>query len=247
MPRFITGQAYRVLGTVVIRNACVNHCVSEVSAYVAKQNLHLKRFTSIGLVINTLRNKRLAFLNPDKWDDRNDAEFMRLYRNRVGGDGLKALCCTDSAETYHHWKDFTHSADGCSIELDRRRLLASIKGDQRYRADAVEYVRLDEIKISDYGISSLPFLKRVGFRPEREYRIIFEGACEEDVHFLDIELAWINRIVVNPWLPPTIFESLSATLRDISGDAKLRVVASKLTNSQAWLSWGRSISRRGVL
>ncbi len=213
---------------------------------MAKQPARLKRFTTIGSAIDTLRNKRLAFLNPDKWDDRNDAEFMRLYRNKSGSEGLKALCCTESGETYHHWKVFTQSTDGCFIEIDRRPLLNSIGGNQHYRADAVDYVRLDEIKISDYGIASLPFLKRAGFRPEQEYRIIYEGPCDDDVHFLDIELAWINRIVLNPWLAPSIFEAVAATLREISGKPDLRVVASKLTNSQTWLRWGRSISRRGV-
>lgn len=159
--------------------------------------LGLKRFTSIGSAIDTLRNRHLAFVNPDKWDDRNDAEFMRLYRNRSGREGLKALCCTESKEC-------------------------------------------------DYDLASLPFLKRAGFGPEEEFRIIFEGPSDEDVHFLKIDLAWIRRIVLNPWLAPTISDSVATTFRELGGDAPLEVTSSKLTNSQTWLRWGRSISRRGV-
>lgn len=211
-----------------------------------KRLVDLKRFTSIGLTIDTLRNRRLAFLNPDKWDDRNDAEFMRLYRNKSRKEGLKALCCTESAETYHHWKVFTQSTGGCFIEFHRRPLLDSIRQDPHYRAGTVEYIRLNEIEDCDYDIASLPFLKRSSFGPEQEYCIIFEGACDEEVHFLPIDLAWIRRIVLNPWLAPTISESVAATFREISGNPELNVVASKLTNSQTWLRWGCSISRRGV-
>ncbi|KQT33686.1 hypothetical protein ASG29_06650 [Sphingomonas sp. Leaf412] len=211
-----------------------------------KRQVHLKRFTSIGSAIDTLRNRRLAFVNPDKWDDRNDAEFMRLYRNRSGREGLKALCCTESSETYHHWKVFTQPADGCFIELDRRQLLDSIRADARYRANAVDYIHLNEIEDCDYDIASLPFLKGAGFGPEQEFRVIFEGACDEEVHFLTIDLAWIKRIVLNPWIAPTIFDSVAETFREISGNPELDVVASSLTNSQTWLRWGRSISRRGV-
>ena len=50
----------------------------KLKSYRTKNNL--RRFTTIGAAIDTLRNKRVVFLGPEKWDDRNDAEFMRLYR-----------------------------------------------------------------------------------------------------------------------------------------------------------------------
>ncbi|WP_326914458.1 hypothetical protein [Sphingopyxis chilensis] len=208
----------------------------------AKQSL--RRFTTIGSAIDTLRKKRIAFLDPDKWDDRNDAEFMRLYRNRTRCASLKALCCTESAETYHHWRVFTHSTDGCFIDLQKKALVESVRNNPDYRAQPMEYIRLSEIEDCEYEARDLPFLKRAGFRAEEEYRIIYTGACDDDTHYLEIELSWINRIVLNPWLPATVAESITDTFREISGLPSLRVVASKLTNSQTWLQWGRKMSRR---
>lgn len=206
----------------------------------------LRRFTTIGSAIDTLREKRLAFVDPDKWDDRNDAAFMKLYRDKTKCDALKALCCTESAETYHHWRVFTQSADGCFIEFHKKALVDSVKQAADYRAEAMDYIRLDEIKVSDYQIRDLPFLKRAGFRAEKEYRIIYTGACDDDTHFLKIDLSWINRIVLNPWLPPNIAKSVGDTLREVSGQQDLHVVASKLTNSQTWLQWGRRMSKQRV-
>lgn len=204
----------------------------------------LKRFTTIGSAIDLLRNKRIAFLDPEKWDDRNDAEFMRLYKGKAKCESLKALCCTQSPETYHHWKVFTHSTDGCFIEFEKKPLIDSVRTDERYRASGMEYIGLDEIELCDYQYTSLPFLKRAGFKPEEEFRIIYTGECDEEVHFMDIDLGWINRIVLNPWLPPSIAASIKDTFWEISGKTDLKITASKLTNSQTWVRWGRSISRQ---
>lgn len=206
----------------------------------------LRRFTTIGSTIDLLRNKRVAFLDPEKWDDRNDAEFMRLFKRKAECESLKALCCTESSETYHHWRVFTHSAGGCFVDFQKGPMLASIKEDENYRASAMDYIRLDEIKISDYRIRDLPFLKRAGFKPEEEFRIIYTGACDDDVHFMPIDLAWINRIVLNPWLPSSITNSIADTFRDIGKMTDLKVVSSRLTNSQTWVGWGKRISRRGI-
>ena len=106
----------------------------------------LRRYTTIGSAIDTLRNKRVALLDPEKWDDRNDAELMRLYREKMKLANLKALCCTESSETYHHWKVFTQSADGCCVDFEKKPLLRSIKTDDNYFYAPMDYVRLDEMQ-----------------------------------------------------------------------------------------------------
>ena len=204
----------------------------------------LKRFTTIGSAIDLLRNKRIAFLDPEKWDDRNDAEFMRLYKVKEKCESLKALCCTQSPQTYHHWRVFTQSTDGCFIEFLRTPLVDSVRGDPNYRSSGMEYIKLEEIKLCDYGARDLPFLKRAGFRPEEEYRIIYTGACDGPVHFMDIDLDWVRRIVLNPWLPTSISDSIKETFWEISGRRDLKIEASKLTNSQTWTQWGRSMARK---
>lgn len=204
----------------------------------------LRRYTTIGSVIDTLRNKRVAFVDPEKWDDRNDAEYMRLYKKACDLPNLKALCCTESPETYHHWKVFTTSSDGCFIDFFKKPFLASIEEDDAYFYAPMEYVTLDEMEGKEVELADLPFLKRSGFQPELEFRVIYTGECDGDTHFMPIELSWIRRIVLNPWLPKPIADSISTTLREVSGISDLKVTASKLTNSQTWTRYGRRIAGR---
>ncbi len=204
----------------------------------------LRRFTTIGSAIDMLRNQRVAFLDPEKWDDRNDAEFMRLYRQKIKCSSIRALCCTESRETYHHWKVFTHSADGCFVDFSKKPMIDSIRHAEGYSYAPMDYIRLEEMDLCEYDTADLPFLKRFGFKPELEYRIIYTGGCDDGAHFMPIKLDWINRIVLNPWLPPPVAESVIATLVEASGGLGLKVTASKLTSSQTWIKWGQKIARR---
>lgn len=203
----------------------------------------IRRFATIGSVIDTLRNKRVAFVDPERWDDKNDAEYMRLYKESCGCTNLKALCCTESRETYHHWKVFTTSSDGCFIDFVKKPMLASIKDNDDYLYAEMEYALLAEMEGNKFKIEDLPFLKRAGFAAEREYRIIYTGDCVGDAHFMPIDLEWIRRIVLNPWLPQPVADSIMATFRELCGPHDLKVTASKLTNSQTWTRYGRKIAK----
>ncbi|PTQ63720.1 hypothetical protein C8J45_105297 [Sphingomonas sp. PP-CE-3G-477] len=208
---------------------------------VPRKNL-LRRYGTIGSAIDVLYKRRLAFLDPRKWDDKNDSEFMRLYKKKSECSNLRALCCTESPETYHHWKVFTDSADGCFIDFHKRPLLDAVIEQPKYRYRAMDYISLDEIKISDYNHRDLPFLKRSGFKPEKEFRIIYEGACpDNEAHYLPIDPEWISRIVLNPWLPPAVSESVIHTLKLISPVSDLTVTPSRLTNSKTWAQWGKRL------
>jgi hypothetical protein len=204
----------------------------------------LRRFTTIGSAIDTLRNKRVAFMDPERWDDKNDAEYMRVYKQASGLKTLKALCFTESPETYHHWKVFTTSTDGCFIDFKKPNFLGSIRHDDDYFFAEMEYALLEEMEGAKFTIKDLPFLKRAGFQPELEYRVIYTGACKGEAHFMPIELSWIRRIVLNPWLPIPIARSIKKTLREICTPHEIKITTSKLTNSETWTSYGKQIAKR---
>jgi hypothetical protein len=206
----------------------------------------LRRYATISSAIDTLKNKRVAFVDPEKWDDRNDAEYMRLYKKAYNHSSLKALCCTESPETYHHWKVFTTSSVGCFVDFHKKPFLASIKEDDAYFYAPMEYARLSDMGGAKFKLADLPFLKRAGFEPELEFRVIYTGDCDEDAHFMPVELGWIRRIVLNPWLPKALADTIIATLCELAGGQTLKVTASKLTNSQTWTKYGRRIVKRGV-
>lgn len=210
-----------------------------------RANNSLRRFTTIGSAIDTLRNKRIAFVDPERWDDRNDAEYMRIYKEACELKSLKALCCTESPETYHHWKVFTASSDGCFIDFIKAPMLNSIRGNDDYFFAEMEYALLTDMGASKYKIRDMPFLKRAGFEPELEYRIIYTGQCAGETHFMPVKLNWIRRIVLNPWLPVPIANSIKETLGEICAPRDIAVTTSRLTNSQTWTGYGTKIAKRG--
>lgn len=64
----------------------------------------------------------------------------------------------------------------------------------------------------------LPFLKRVGFADEDEFRIVIEtNADQQGAIYIDCPSEWIDRIYINPWLPQQQADSLIATLNGIDG------------------------------
>lgn len=202
----------------------------------------VRRYTSIPAIIDTLRRKQLAILDPRNWDDKNDRHFMELYKEHKDAGGLYGLCAAKCAETYHHWKVFTGGGTGgACIVLNRQKLerhLAAVEMPQvtNIRFGDVEYLDLNEVReLGPDDIDKLPFLKRAGFIDEDEYRIVIETTTDDQgAVFIDCPVAWIERIYLNPWLPKSQAESLIATLRELPGCRNLDVRRSYLIDSTTW-------------
>jgi hypothetical protein len=210
-------------------------------AVVRKKRMRIRRYMSIAALIDTLRRQKLAILNPESWDDRNDRLFMRVYKNHKKAGGLYGLCAALRGETYHHWKIFGDGASGACLVLKRPALEAYLDGHQRepgteIRYDEVDYLKLDEVKqLSPDDVGDLPFLKRYGFKDEDEYRIIVETVdAQEQAIFIDCPPDWIDAVYLNPWLYENQARSLIKTIKEIPGCEKLRVKPSQLTDSTAW-------------
>lgn len=77
-----------------------------------KKRMRIRRYMSIAALIDTLRRQRLAILNPENWDDRNDRLFMRVYKSHTKAGGLYGMCAALRGETYHHWKIFAGGSRG---------------------------------------------------------------------------------------------------------------------------------------
>jgi len=89
----------------------------------------LRRYTNLAATVHLLRNRCLTLLNPESWDDRNDAYFLAQYKERTNASSVLALCFAEASETYHHWRVFSSGGDGVCIEFDRPKLLGfSITG-----------------------------------------------------------------------------------------------------------------------
>jgi hypothetical protein len=203
----------------------------------------IRRYISIAAAIDMLRHSQLALLDPGTWDDRNDRYFMDLYKEGKGLGGLYAACAATCFETYHHWRVFTSSADGVCVEIFRQPLeqeLATLSG---VRFGEVEYLRLDEVeKLTSRNLDDLPFLKRVAFEPEQEYRIIVERSePQQPAIWLEMPIEWIGRILLNPWLPERVARSVRATLKEIEGCGHLTVERSHMIENARWKRAGEAV------
>jgi len=208
-----------------------------------KLERYVKRYTSISSAIDLLCRKQLALLDPQTWDDRNDRYFMSLYKDYAKASGLYAACFTQSAETYHHWRVFGGGADGACVEFKRTKFEAHIKGNTDIRAGEVEYLLLTQAeKLSDPRPEQLPFMKRAGFEPEDEYRVVAISADPQGPSLaLPIDLTLINRITINPWLPDAIYQSVKSVLREIRDCDHIEITRSSLIDSQRWKNAGNQV------
>lgn len=210
---------------------------------VTKLGDTLKRYTSIAAVVDMLCRKQLALLDPQTWDDRNDRYFMALYKEHAMAKGLYAACFTQVAETYHHWRVFGGAADGACVEFRRAAFEKHIAGNPDISADEVEYFYLkDAERITKGKPDRLPFMKRMGFEPEAEYRLIAKSGDEQAPALaLPIDLKLIRQVYINPWIPESIYKSLKSVMREIDDCDHIKISRSGLIDSQRWKNAGNRI------
>jgi len=197
------------------------------------------RYTNLASVIDIVRNRRLTLLNPASWDDKNDSYFMSEYKRIGKYETVLALCFSQCAETYHHWRIFAPGADGVSIAFDRQRLLEAtqleLPQSAKLRTRHMEYRTINKAKLKGIQVSDLPFLKRKAFEPENEYRFVYTDRNQVlDAWTLDIQLGWIKKITLSPWLHPTLGISVVDTLKSLPGMSKKRVSLSTLVDTPSW-------------
>lgn len=197
---------------------------------------NFRRYTNIAAAIHLLQTMKITLLNPASWDDKNDAHFMAEYRRLREVETVLAICFAATAETYHHWRIFSHGADGVCISFDRKPLLDAFKNQAGITMGKMSYERVDTVaEWPELKVAQLPFLKRKPYEPEREYRVVYENKSEQ-LQFFDmpIELSWINKITLSPWMPPAFQSSVTTTLKAIKGCEDIEIVRSTLVGRGSW-------------
>jgi hypothetical protein len=210
---------------------------------MTKLNKFVRRYTSIAATIDILRRKELPLLDPQTWDDRNDRYFMARYKERKELGGLYGLCAATCSETYHHWRIFTEVAGGACIEIKRDALENALGEIEGVRFGNIEYLLLAQVEqLSTQDLQRLPFVKRFAFQPEEEYRIIAETVeAQCPAISIDFPVSLINKVYLNPWLPKSVAESLTLTLREIPGCKRLPISKSHLIDNGRWKTAGDKI------
>lgn len=197
---------------------------------------NFRRYTNLAAAIYLLQEKKITLLNPASWDDKNDSHFMAEYKRIREIETVLAICFAEAAETYHHWRVFSHGTDGVCISFDRKRLLSAFKAQDGVTMGKMNYELVHTVAgWPELKVAQLPFLKRKPYKPEKEYRVIYEHKDEHREFFdLPIELSWINTITLSPWMPQAFQSAVAKTLNSIDGCDDIKVVRSTLVGRGSW-------------
>lgn len=192
----------------------------------------LRRYTDLPSAINIIRHKAITLLPPTTWDDRNDRHMMEAYKRSAQLKTVLALCFAECAETYHHWKVFTSGASGVCIEFHREKLIAALPNSVNY--SSMDYKTIGQLKPNQIKVEDLPFIKRVGFTDEQEFRIVFTSAKSDlATKNIPVPLTAIKRIVLNPWLHEELAESVMEMFTKMA-ENDIDVTQSALIDSPSW-------------
>jgi hypothetical protein len=195
----------------------------------------LKRYTELPYVLQILQTRRLTLLNPSSWDDKNDSHFVQTYRDKKGFGSILALCLTEAAQTYHHWKVFTHGASGACIFFDKEKLLAWLSEDDLIKGRKVIYRTLWQIQKEPPTVDDLPFLKRKAYEHEAEFRLLCPRKSKS-VQFKNFvfPINIIDGVYLNPWLPIATFNAVKNVIHKIEGCEELDVMRATITANDEW-------------
>jgi hypothetical protein len=204
----------------------------------------LRRYTTLASLIHILRTKQITLISPSSWDDKNDAFFMNEYKNQKGALSVLALCFSKAPETYHHWKVFTQGSEGVCIEFESGALLSKLKNENGLRAEDVDYKRIDALEAKKPLVNALPFLKRLPYGDEREFRLVYlsDKPSLESKGF-PLALRSIRQITLSPWMPKDLVTTLKATIKSMDGCSNLKVIRTTLLENERWKSAARDAQR----
>lgn len=195
-----------------------------------------RRYTNLASALHILRNRCLTLLSPETWDDRNDAFFMAEYKRLKGAKTLLAICLAEREETYHHWRLFSHGADGVCLEFDREKLLSAMAAAEGVRHQRVQYELVANVnRMEDVDLERLPFMKRWPYGDEGEYRAVYVDTERELTSYaIPIDLTSITRITLSPWLAPALVPVVKDALMSLPGCSRKKVYRSTLIDNNEW-------------
>ena len=200
----------------------------------------LRRYTDLPSLIYLLSKRTLTLLDPSAWLDKNDSRYMQMYKEKGGLASVLALCFTQATETFHHWQVYAYGRAGVCIHFRRQDLLAAVKSHIRVRAGNVRYRRLADLRVTKLARGDLPFLKRLAFKDEREFRIVY--GTDTQIRNLDvpIPLDSIERVMLSPQMDSSLAPPAKHLLKSIDGCADLKIQHSTLLSNREWLKHGAS-------
>nr|WP_321239295.1 DUF2971 domain-containing protein [uncultured Tolumonas sp.] len=197
---------------------------------------YLRRYTELPYLIQYLQTKKLVLPNPETWDDKNDTFYIKRYSEIKKFKSTYALCLTQAKETYHHWRIFAHGSSGICIEFHKDTFLKILDNHAEIHHNPVVYKRISELDETQPSTDELPFLKRIAFEDEKEYRLFVgsEISYSNSLFTFKVPFNVISRIILSPWLPNNVASEVMHFLKTIPGCNEIEVYQSTLIENEIW-------------
>ena len=200
-----------------------------------------RRYTDLPALIQILTNRKLTLLDPSFWDDKNDSYFLATYKEKKELQSVLALCFTQESETYHHWRVFSSGTSGVCVNFDSEKLETAFTKAKGVKFQEVTYLSLKELRDNRPTIADLPFVKRMPYKHEKEFRALWESESDKEFSLdVPIDISSITRITLSPWMHPSLRRNVVKLLKMIDGCKSIPIVRSTLIENTHWKSYGTS-------
>ena len=197
----------------------------------------LRRYTSLPSLLQILQTSTLTLLDPQFWDDKNDAALIAKYSKKKKLKKVLALCFAASSETYHHWKIYAEGVAGVCIEFNKARLLKALRAqEENLRYGSAKYVPINKLASYQTKVSDWPFIKRLPYEGEKEFRILYEERTDADraSYALPIPLESIHRVNLSPWIHRDVAAAVRKTIQSLPQCADIDVYKTGLVDNKRW-------------
>jgi len=200
----------------------------------------LRRYMELKYVLPLLKSGRIEFLAPNKWDDTNDSHFLEAYRQKKKLKSLLAVCFTSVSERIHHWERFgrkgKNGSEAICVEFNKATLLAAFSGNPHIRSGEVKYWRLDDLEKALPSASKWPFVKRLPYCDEHEFRIIYEDAKRGwPLKALPISIDSIKNVIVGPYATDARRDEIKAMLVSVTRSiGAIEITKTTVLSNKRW-------------
>lgn len=220
----------------------------------SKNKEYLYHYMPLRYFVKFIESKRLVFMNPKTWDDKNDSFSISLIPRKK----IRVLCFTSCEDNYFFWKTYAGKGIGVCVEFRKKELLKMTA--ENVKSGNVVYLSLkehdvykDDLKekynIQDY--IELAFLKSNSFDFEKEFRMVHFSKENElydqkkpAIEFVDFKS--IETIYLSPFLDENERMDLKQLLNTFlnANGVTCDVEQSKITNDVLWRNAIRHVKKR---
>jgi hypothetical protein len=100
----------------------------------------------------------------------------------------------------------------------------------------VVYRKIEEQAFREKKVRHWPFIKRLPYRGENEFRIIYEdrGIEPHSLYPLPFSIESIERVYLSPWIKSAAFKSVKKTIQNMPNCQNIKVSKTTLLDNERW-------------